>query len=92
MTEKQVYVKVYGIVQGVSFRYFTRHVGNSLGITGFVRNLPDGGVEAVLEGEEHRIRQMIDLLREGPESAVVENIEVEWGNYTGQFHGFTIRF
>jgi acylphosphatase len=92
MSEIQAYVKVYGMVQGVGFRYFTRHVGNSLGVSGFVRNLPDGGVEAVIEGEENKVRQMIDRLREGPDSSIVEDLQVEIGEYSGQFRGFTIRF
>jgi acylphosphatase len=92
MSKKQAYVRVYGMVQGVGFRYFTRHEGNSLGVSGFVRNLSDGGVEAVVEGEEPQVREMVNRILRGPDSSLVEDSEVQWGEYSGQFHGFNIRF
>ena len=68
-------VRVSGRVQGVFFRAWTQQEANELGVTGWVRNAPDGSVEAHLTGEESAVQQMIARLHEGPRSAVVRNVE-----------------
>jgi acylphosphatase len=66
---------VTGRVQGVGFRYFVLRQAQRLGLAGWVRNLPDGGVEAFVEGQPAELKQIEALLRQGPALARVENIE-----------------
>ncbi len=61
-----------------------------LGITGWVRNLQDGGVEAVAEGEKASIEELIRFCRVGPQGARVKGVDVEWSDYTGELRGFRI--
>ncbi len=82
---------ISGIVQGVGFRYFTYRRAVALGLTGYVRNLADGRVEVVAEGEEENLRQLLKELKVGPSYASVENVEVEWGMFTGQYSQFEIK-
>lgn len=67
---------VRGTVQGVGFRAWTQRAASQLGLTGWVRNLDDGRVEAWLEGEEADLRAMVEQLESGPETARVEDVEV----------------
>lgn len=83
---------VTGIVQGVNFRWFTQRRAADLGLVGYVRNRPDGSVEFVAEGRRDALEQLLDVVRVGPASAVVENVEVQWGTPTGEYHRFEIRF
>lgn len=71
------HVHVRGHVQGVFFRAWTKEQAEQLGIHGWVRNCPDGSVEAHLEGEEDEVRQLIERLGEGPPSAEVSKVDVE---------------
>ncbi len=86
----RAHVYVSGRVQGVFFRTHTKEWADELGIKGWVRNLPDGRVEAVLEGEEEDVKEMIELMRKGPPLAKVDNIEVYWEPYKGEFKDFRI--
>ncbi len=72
-----VHVKITGLVHGVSFRSSMAQVASDLGVTGWVRNLPDGSVEAFLEGDEGKVRRVLDWARLGPTRARVERVEVE---------------
>ena len=84
---------VYGRVQGVNFRAFTRKQARELGLTGYVRNLPDWKtVEVRAEGERSQLDELIDCLRSGPPGARVEKIETSWSEYTGSYSGFSIRY
>jgi acylphosphatase len=83
---------VTGAVQGVSFRWFTQRRAADLGLVGFVRNHSDGSVEFVAEGARDALDRLLDVVRVGPASAVVENVETQWGAPTGEFHRFEIRF
>jgi acylphosphatase len=80
-----------GIVQGVFFRAFVRDAAASLGITGFVMNRPDGKVEAVAEGERHKVMELIGSCRNGPEGSIVKKVDVSWEEPTGEFTGFVVR-
>jgi acylphosphatase len=71
-----VHVRVSGRVQGVFFRAFTQEKATEFGIKGWVRNIPGGGVEAVLEGERQKVGEMLGLLKAGPEGAMVLGIEL----------------
>jgi acylphosphatase len=74
MTRKRVIV--HGRVQGVFFRDTTRRTAQSRGVSGWVRNNPDGSVEAAFEGPEEAVDSMVRFCREGPRGAVVEHVEV----------------
>lgn len=91
MVEKRVHIFVTGLVQGVSFRYYTRQEAVRCGVSGWVRNLPDGRVEAVAEGDEAGVDRWTGWCREGPRSARVEQVEVLPETPTGEFQGFRIR-
>lgn len=94
MTEKDLmraHVFISGIVQGVNFRYYTRQQANILGVKGWVQNLIDGRVEAVFEGEESAVQQMVDWCHEGPRSARVNHVETHWEAATNSFTGFDTR-
>ncbi len=80
-----------GIVQGVSFRYFTSGVAERLGLNGWVRNLYDGRVEAVFEGRREVVEQAVIECRKGPSGAYVSNVDLNWEPYTGNERGFQIR-
>ena len=70
-------VRVTGRVQGVFFRAWAKDEAETIGLAGWIRNDEDGSVVAHLEGSEAAIAEMIDLMREGPPGATVENVEVE---------------
>lgn len=80
-----------GRVQGVGFRMFTEARAAAEGVHGFVRNLPDGRVEAVAEGDQESIDRMELALRRGPAGARVETFEVEVLPPSGRATGFTTR-
>jgi acylphosphatase len=71
------HVRVRGHVQGVFFRAWTKEQAEELGVHGWVRNCPDGSVEAHLEGDEAEVQQLIERLGEGPPSANVSKVDVE---------------
>lgn len=76
MSDKAVRIQVFGRVQGVGFRYFTRQRGMALGLRGRASNLADGSVEVLAIGEISDVEQLIQWLRQGPPSATVERILV----------------
>lgn len=81
---------ISGRVQGVFYRDHTRRWASSMGLSGWVRNLPDGRVEALVEGEKGNIQSLERRLREGPPLSRVENVETEWEDYKGEFLDFRI--
>lgn len=91
MAKARAHVFVSGMVQGVSFRYYTMQAAAHLGINGWVSNLPDGRVEAVFEGEQEDLDRMLAWCHEGPRSARVEHVEILPQAWTGEFEGFRIR-
>ena len=86
----RAHVFVRGRVQGVFFRDHARRWAGSLGLTGWVRNLEDGRVEVLAEGERERIEGLIDRLREGPPLAAIEDVELSWEEFSGEFSDFRI--
>jgi len=84
-------VIVRGLVQGVAFRHHTAQAAARHQVTGWVMNLPDGSVQACFEGEEERVKAMVDWCRRGPETAQVDELAEKRGEYTGEFAGFSIR-
>ena len=83
---------VHGLVQGVNYRYFVQRYAEAGGLTGYARNLDDGSVEVFAEGEKDKLAQLIAKLKAGPREARVERVEVEWGEYSGKYREFEIRF
>lgn len=81
----RVHVLVRGRVQGVFYRATAQDFGCALGLTGWIRNLPDGRVEAVLEGPRDRIEDMVDWCRHGPPMARVEAVDLDWLPATREF-------
>ena len=88
-----VQVTVYGYVQGVFFRAFVSRRATELGLTGYVRNLPDGeAVEVQAEGERTQIERLISYLKVGPPAAKVEKVVTNWSEYTGSYSHFSVRY
>jgi acylphosphatase len=83
-------ILIAGLVQGVLFRKEMMDRARSLGVSGWVRNLPDGRVEASLEGEKSRIDELIHFSHLGPPGARVTGVDVQWSEYKGEFRGFRI--
>ena len=81
---------VSGRVQGVGFRYFTQDIARREGLTGFVRNLPDGRVEAVAEGDDGSLDRLEIALWRGPSHARVEHVEIDAIPPTGSYLGFNV--
>ena len=74
----RAHVFVTGLVQGVFFRASTKHKARELGLRGWVKNLPDGRVEAVFEGEKEAVGKIVQWCVHGPESAEVKDLDVKW--------------
>ncbi len=89
-SEERAHVYVSGQVQGVNFRGATQDKAEELGLSGWVRNLQDGRVEAVFEGDPGTVRQMIEWCESGPSSAGVEDVSVEQESPEG-ISGFEVR-
>ena len=89
---KRAHVFIKGRVHGVFFRAHTREAALGFGVKGWVRNLPNGRVEAVFEGRQPEVDAMIDWCRRGPSAAVVEHVEVIEEPCMGEFPDFTIRY
>lgn len=94
MLEKaRLYIVAQGRVQGVYFRDFTLRKAQALGLTGYVRNLPDGrSIEVLAEGERANLEQLLEHIKRGPEAARVDRVHVKWSDYSGNFKTFQIRF
>lgn len=86
----RVSVIVTGRVQGVFYRATAMQTAQRLGLTGWVRNLPDGGVEAVAEGPRESVRDFVDWCGMGPPSARVDSVDERWGEATGEFQTFRV--
>jgi len=86
----QARIFIFGSVHGVGFRQFIKDNGQKCGLTGWVRNLPDGKVEAVFNGPKEKIEEMIALCRKGPFLAEVENVEIVWEEEIEEFKEFEI--
>jgi acylphosphatase len=92
MARTRVKLLVKGVVQGVNFRYYTRREALRSKVAGWVRNLPDGSVAAVFEGEEEDVEALVRWCRQGPDSAQVTEVVAQPEEYRGEFQSFTIRF
>ncbi|NYT09281.1 MAG: acylphosphatase [Methanosarcinales archaeon] len=86
-----VHVRISGRVQGVYYRAYTRDRAKSLGINGWVRNIPGGGVEAVLEGERRQVGEMLKAMKSGPSGSVVLGMELSEIEAKG-YNDFEIKY
>jgi len=86
----RAHVWVSGMVQGVYYRQNTRREAQKRGVRGWVRNLADGRVEAVLEGERGAVEAAVEWCRLGPPESHVEHLEVKWEEPEGKFPGFDV--
>jgi len=84
---------VHGRVQGVFFRAYVQNSADVLRLTGYVRNLTDSRtVEVKVEGERAKLEQLLQNLHQGPPGAEVEKVETSWGDYSGEFSIFSVKF
>jgi acylphosphatase len=90
VSQARARVTIRGRVQGVFFRAETSDRARSLHLAGWVRNAPDGSVEAVFEGEREKIESIVEWCRRGPSLAEVDNVEVAWEEHRGE-QGFAAR-
>lgn len=89
---KRMHVFISGRVQGVFFRAYTRETAMTLNLTGWVRNLYDGSVEAVFEGGDTNVQSMLEWCKKGPPHAVVRHVDASEEPYTGEFRDFRITY
>ena len=89
--QARVHLVVHGLVQGVGFRWFVARRADGLGLSGYVRNLYDGSVEAEAEGDRSLIEQFIKEVRIGPRSAQVRDLSLDWIEPLRRQSGFVIR-
>lgn len=90
MTSVGAELRVSGMVQGVGYRYFCYRKAIGLGLTGWVKNQPDGSVLAVAEGDRSAIEALIVELKAGPPASSVGDVSVDWREFTGAFDDFKI--
>lgn len=87
----RLHVLIEGMVQGVGFRFSTEREAVSRGLAGWVRNLPDGRVEAEFEGPRPVLEEMLEWCRRGPRIADVANVEARWESGEPKYTGFRLR-
>ncbi|OIO08037.1 acylphosphatase [Candidatus Falkowbacteria bacterium CG_4_9_14_3_um_filter_36_9] len=85
-------IKIYGRVQGVSFRYFAKQKADELGLCGWARNENDGAVYIEAEGEEEKLKQFLDYCRQGPRWARIEKVDYEYGEKLKKYKNFGYEF
>lgn len=90
MTVVRAAVRITGQVQGVWFRQSTKQTAEKHTVSGWVRNSPDGSVEALFEGEKNSVQQVIDWCHQGPQMAQVAEVIVAWEKATGEYTGFRV--
>jgi len=88
----RAHIYVSGNVQGVFYRYETKKHAELHGVNGWARNLPDGRVECLFEGEREDIEKTIEFCRQGPPGAHVDDIDIQWEEWKGEFDDFQIKY
>ncbi len=91
-SEIEAHVFISGIVQGVFFRANTMEMARELKLSGWVKNLPDGRVEAIFQGDENKVKKMIEWCHKGPRFARVSKVDVEIRGIKDKLQGFEIRY
>ena len=90
--QSRAHAIISGRVQGVFYRMETQGAAHRNGVNGWVRNLPDGTVEAVFEGEKDRVDAILDWCWQGPSNSRVEDVKVDWQDFTGEFNDFKVTY
>jgi acylphosphatase len=90
--QRRVHLVIEGLVQGVFYRVSTRDQAVRRGLTGWVRNLADGSVECVAEGEEGALQALVAWCREGPSGARVTRVAEAWSDAAGEFDRFRVSY
>ncbi|MEA3279241.1 MAG: acylphosphatase [Thermodesulfobacteriota bacterium] len=88
----RAHVLIVGRVQGVFFRMETKRTADREGVYGWVRNKRDGAVEALFEGDEGSVRAVVEWCKKGPPISIVNNVDIKWEDYTGEYGDFEITF
>lgn len=88
----EAHIIVKGLVQGVGYRYFVNRKANDFGLTGWVKNLFNGDVEVVAEGEKGLVEDLINELKIGPTMSSVSDVIVKWNDYKNSYSSFNVRF
>jgi len=88
----RAHIYVSGNVQGVFYRYETKKYAELHGVNGWVRNLPDGRVECLFEGEREDVEKTIKFCRQGPPAAHVDDVDIQWEEWKGEFDGIQIKY
>jgi acylphosphatase len=89
---RRIIIRVTGEVQGVGYRSWVYRRATRLGVSGVVRNEPDGSVTVVAEGDEEALRALVEECRRGPGLAKVACAEVSWGEFRGEYRGFEVEY
>lgn len=92
MSQARLRLKIFGQVQGVNFRYYLSEFARGLHLKGWVRNLSDGCVECLAEGEKGDLTALLAWAEKGTRWARVEKVEADWGVAMGEFSSFEIRY
>lgn len=90
MGQKRIHLVVRGRVQGVYFRATAQREARQHGLSGWVKNRPDGSVEIIAEGEEDDVKDFLTWAHTGPSTARVDAVDVRWRSYTGEYTDFRI--
>jgi acylphosphatase len=90
VTDKLFHAIVHGRVQGVSFRYHTRAAASTLGLCGWVKNLPNGTVEVLAQGDEGDLRDLLRWLENGPPASRVDKLDIDWRDPANSTESFEI--
>ena len=89
---KRAHAFYSGRVQGIGFRYTAQNIAENLGVYGWVKNLEDGRVEIVAEGEEKNLKEFLDKILKGPLGRYIKDMELSWETPTSEFNDFDVRF
>lgn len=93
MKEKvRAHMKISGRVQGVCYRMETKFAADRIGVFGWVRNMRDGRVEALLEGSQEQVEELIEWCRTGPPAARVHDVEINWDQFRNEFRSFEVTY
>jgi acylphosphatase len=88
----RAHIYVSGKVQGVFYRYETKKYAELHSVNGWVRNMPDGRVECLFEGEKEEVEKIIEFCRQGPPAAHVDDVEIQWEEWKEEFDDFQIKY
>ncbi len=90
--KRRVHAFYAGRVQGVGFRLTAEETAQGFGVVGWVKNLRDGRVELIAEAEESILERFLEAMRVGPMKNFIQQVEISWGNASGTFDEFEIRY